>query len=187
MKTPSAPMALIALAAIAAHPAAAQPGKLQPGLWEQAMTMKSASGQMESQMAQMQQQLASMPPEQRKMMEDMMAKQGVAMSGGGRNTTIKMCISPEQAERGDVPQHEGDCKQEVVERNGSTLRFRFACKGNPPTTGEGEYTMASPTSYSGRTTVLTQVQGKPEKMEMTHTGRWIGADCGAIKPRVSAR
>src|ERR1041384_6387653 len=102
MKSPSAPMALIALAAFAALPAGAQPGKLQPGLWEQALTMKSASGQMESQMAQMQQQLASMPPDQRKMVEDMMAKQGVAMGGGGRNTTIKMCISPEQAERGEV-------------------------------------------------------------------------------------
>jgi hypothetical protein len=185
MKTTSA---LIALATLAS-PAFAQPGKLQPGLWEQAMTMKSASGQMESQMAQMQKELANMPPEQRKMVEDMMAKQGMAMgsSAGGRNTTIKMCISPEQAERAELPQQEGNCKQEMVERSGSTVRYRFSCSGNPPTSGEGEYTLASPTNYSGRATVVTQVQGKPEKIEMTQTGRWLAADCGAIKPRTAGR
>jgi TolA-binding protein len=188
MKTLSALIAPIALSALAA-PAMAQPGKMQPGLWEHAMTMKSASGQMEAQMAQMQKELASMPPEQRKMVEDMMARQGVTMGGGagGRNTTIKMCITPEQAQRAEVPQQDGNCKQETVERSGNTVRYRFSCAGNPPTTGEGEYTMASPTSYTGRTTVLTQVQGKPEKMEMTQTGRWLAADCGSIKPRSSAR
>jgi hypothetical protein len=185
MKTPSALIPLIALTAIAPV-ASAQPGKMQPGLWEQTMTMKSASGQMEAQMAQMQQQMANMPPEQRKMVEDMMAKQGVGM-GAGRSPTIKMCISPEQAERAELPQQEGNCRQEMLERSGSTMRYRFSCTGTPPTSGEGEYTLASPTSYSGRTTVLTQVQGKPEKMEMTQTGRWLGADCGAIKPKVSAR
>jgi hypothetical protein len=179
--------AVITLCAFASS-ALAQPGKLQPGLWEQAMTMKSASGQMESQMAQMQKDLASMPPDQRKMVEDMMAKQGMAMgSAGGRSTTIKMCITPEQAERADLPQQDNNCKQETVERSGSTVRYRFSCSGNPPTSGEGEYTMASPTSYSGRSTVLTQMQGKPEKIEMTHTGRWLGADCGSIKPRTAAR
>lgn len=183
--------ALAALAtATLALPAAAQPGKLQPGLWEHSMTMKSASGQMEAQMAQMQKELAGMPPDQRKMVEDMMAKQGVAMGGGsaaGRNTTVKMCLSPEQAARADLPQQEGHCKQETVERSGSTVRYRFSCAGNPPTSGEGEYTLSSPTSYTGRTTVLTQVEGKPEKMEMTQSGRWLGADCGSIKPRATAR
>jgi hypothetical protein len=184
MKTTSALIALVTLAS----PAFAQMGKLQPGLWEQAMTMKSASGQMESQMAQMQKDLASMPPEQRKMVEDMMAKQGMSMgSAGGRNTTIKMCISAEQAERAELPQQEGNCKQEMVERSGSTVRYRFSCSGNPPTSGEGEYTLASPTSYSGRATVVTQVQGKPEKIEMTQTGRWLGADCGTLKPRTVNR
>ena len=188
MKTAHALAALTAAAL--ALPASAQPGKLQPGLWEHSMTMKSASGQMEAQMANMQKELASMPPDQRKMVEDMMAKQGVAMGGGsagGRNTTIKMCLTPEQAARDDLPQQEGNCKQETVERSGSTVRYRFSCAGNPPTSGEGEYTLASPTSYTGRTTVLTQVQGKPEKMEMTQTGRWLGADCGSIKPRVGTR
>jgi hypothetical protein len=160
----------------------AQPTKMQPGLWEQQVSMKSTSGQMEAQMAQMQQQLASMPPEQRRMLEDMMARQGAGM--GAKPNTVRLCISPEQAERSEVAQHDGHCRQEVLQRSGNTLRYRFSCTGDQPTSGEGEYTLASPTRYSGRSTVLMQVHGKPEKLDMTTNGRWVAADCGAIKPRV---
>lgn len=182
----------ICLAALATTLAQAQPAKLQAGLWEQSMTMKSSSGEMESKMAQMQQRLASMPPDQRKMVEDMMARQGVGAGPGagpaaGNGQTIRMCISAEQASRSEVPQQEGNCKQEMLERNGSTVRYRFSCNGNPPTSGEGEYTMSSPTSYSGHATVNTQVKGKPEKVEMTQSGKWLGADCGSLKPRVVTR
>ena len=182
MKTLPASIALLALTL--SNAALAQPAKLQPGLWEQTMTMKSASGEMEAKMAQMQQQLASMPPEQRKMVEDMMARQGAGVGGSGRNTTIKMCVSAEQAERSEMPQQEGNCKQEVVERSSGTVRYKFSCTGEHPTSGEGEYTMTNPSSYSGKATVLTQVKGKPEKVDMTTNGRWVSADCGAIKPRV---
>ena len=188
MKTLPALIAFIAVSTICAVSAAwAQPAKLQAGLWEQTMTMKTASGEMEAKMAEMQQQLASMPPEQRKMVEDMMARQGVGMAGSGRNTTIKMCISPEQAERADVPQQDGNCRQEVVQRSGGTIRYRFSCTGEHPTSGEGEYTMTNPSSYNGKATVLTQVKGKPEKIDMTTVGRWVSADCGAIKPRVISK
>jgi len=185
MKTSLPLLAATFAAPFAASPTLAQPAKLQPGLWEQVVTMKSSSGEMESRMAQMQQEMASMPPEQRKMVEDMMARQGVGMSG--RNTTVRLCITPEQAARADMPQQQGDCTQEVIERSGSTVRFRFACSGKPPTSGEGEYTMTSPTAYSGRTTVLSQAGGKPEKMEMTQTGRWVAAECGSVKPRATVR
>jgi len=183
MKKPPLLIPLLAVAGIAS----AQPMKLQPGLWEQTMTMKSSSGEMEAKMAQMQQQLAAMPPEQRKMVEDMMAKQGVGMGGGGRPTTIKMCVSAEQAERAELPQQDGNCKQEMVERSGGTVKYRFSCTGDHPSSGEGEYTMTDPNNYSGKATVLTQVKGKPEKLDMTSTGKWVGADCGNIKPRVVSK
>jgi hypothetical protein len=172
---------LIMWAALLAGPAAAQPAfKLQPGLWEQSMTMKTASGEMEAKMAQMRQQLAGMPPEQRKMIEDMMAKQGVGMSAG--SNAIRICVSAEQAERGEMPQHDGHCKHEYLERTGTTVRYRFSCTSTPPTSGEGEYTMTSPKAYNGRSSVVTQISGRPEKIDMTQTGQWLGADCGTIKP-----
>lgn len=180
-------LCLLALGLLAASASLAQPAaKMQPGLWEQSVTMKSASGQMEAQLAQMQQQMASMPPEQRKMVEEMMARQGTGMGPAGRAHTVRLCITAEQAERQDVAQHDGNCKQELLQRSGNTLRYRFACTGENAATGEGEYTLASPTSYSGKASVVMQGRGQPEKMDMSTTGRWVSADCGAVKPRASA-
>jgi hypothetical protein len=83
-----------------------------------------------------------------------------------------------------MPQQDGNCKQEMLERSGGTVRYRFSCTGEHPTSGEGEYTMTNPSSYTGKASVLTQVKGKPEKIDMTTSGRWVSADCGSIKPRV---
>lgn len=68
-----------------APPVAAQ--SLKPGLWEINNKMQSSSGQVEKAMAEAQKQMAAMPPEQRKLMQDMMAKQGVAMAPVPEATT----------------------------------------------------------------------------------------------------
>lgn len=156
--------------------------KVSPGLWEQSMTMKTQSGQLEQGMAQMQKELAKLPPDQRKMMEQMMAGRGVGMAPG-QPTTVRVCISPEQAARDEMPQHDGRCKQTEVQRSGSTVKFKFSCTGQPPTSGEGEYTFESSKANSGRVVVDTVAAGKPERMEMQSRGRWLAADCGALKPR----
>ena len=84
-------------------PAQAQVQKMRPGLWEHSVAMKSQSGEMEAAMAQMQKSMASMTPAQRKQMEQMLAQQGVAMGPGGSTTTVKVCISPEQADLDRIP------------------------------------------------------------------------------------
>jgi hypothetical protein len=164
--------------ALAALGASAQ--SMKPGLWENSFTVKSGSGQMEKDMADLQKQMAAMPPEQRKQMEQMMAKSGVGMGAAGNS--IKVCITPEDAARMDLPQKDGNCKQEITQRSASSIKFKFVCAGNPPTTGEGEATFNGPTAYSSRVVVNTVAQGKPERMESSSTGKWLAADCGAIKP-----
>ena len=160
---------------------AAAQARLQPGLWEHTMQMKSGSGQMEGAIAQMQARLAAMPPDKRKQIEAMMAQQGAAL--GGTPGTVRVCLSKEAAERGESPQSDGRCKQEALQRNGNTVRFRFTCAGDPPSSGEGEYTLAGPTAYNGRMVVNTTRRGQPERMEMTQSGKWLSADCGGLKPR----
>ena len=56
---------------------------MKPGLWEISSIVQADGGTMAQEMAQMQKELADMPPEQRKMMQDMMAKQGVSIGTGG--------------------------------------------------------------------------------------------------------
>lgn len=171
---------IVAAAALVLLSAAAAAQTLKPGLWENTFTMKSTSGGMEKAMAEMQAQMAKMPPEQRKMMEQMMAKQGVGM--GPKGNTVKFCMTPEDAARQELPAAEGKCQQKITRRSGNTLAMSFTCAGNPPSSGEGEYTVVSDTAYSGKSVVNTTANGKPERMDMTVNGKWLAADCGAIKP-----
>jgi hypothetical protein len=159
--------------------------KLAPGLWENISTMKDSSPEGAARMAKMQEQLAKMPAEERKMMEQMMAKQGggnaMAMMSG-KPTTLRTCITPELAARDYTPNFGARCKTDSIERSGKTMRAKFVCTGDEASTGETEYTLSSDKAFSGRVVVNSVRQGQPARMEITQTGRWLAADCGAVKP-----
>ena len=172
---------LAAVIAAAVLPAGAQ--SLKPGLWEVTNKMQSGSGQMETAMSQMQQQMASMPPEQRKMIEEQMARSGVKMgkAGPAGGMSVRICMTREMAQKNEVPSQQGDCKSTAQARSGNTMKVAFACT-NPPSKGEGQVTFTGSEAYTSRMTVTTQVQGKPEKMTMEGSGKWLGADCGSVRP-----
>lgn len=155
---------------------------LKAGLWEVASRMTSASGEMEEAAADMKEQLASMPAEQRKMMEEMMAKQGLKLGPGGPGEmTAKVCMTQEMVERNEVPAQQGKCKTTTQPRAGNVTKLSFTCT-DPASTGEGTYTIVSPEAYKSAVVVHTTAQGKPETMNMDSTGKWLGADCGSIQP-----
>jgi Protein of unknown function (DUF3617) len=185
MKRTTLPLLFAALV-MTAGPALAQ-SKLTPGLWEHQTRIKTGSGQMEAAMAQMQQQLASMPPEQRKQMEEAMGRQGMGMGGPmapGGAMPIKICLSPEQAARDEVPmQEDGNCKITSRTRSGNTFKFTMACTGPREGSGEGEVTYVSSKEHKGRMKITSKRGGRDETMEMETSAKWLGADCGALKPR----
>jgi len=169
------------LVALGASAAWAQSTK--PGLWEVQNKM-GGNPEMDKAMADMQKQLAAMPPEQRKMMQDMMAKQGGSMPtpGAGGGMAMKVCITPEMAARNDMPtQTEGDCTTTVTSRSGNTMKMKFTC-AKPPSSGEGTYTFMGDTAYSMKMVMTSQHQGKPQNMTMEGQGKWLSADCGNVKP-----
>src|SRR5437868_4756288 len=155
---------------------------MKPGLWEITNKMQSSSGQMEQGMAQMQQQMASMSPEQRKMVEDMMKQRGVSMApGAGGGMTIKFCMTKEMAERKEIPSQRGECKTTRQQVSANTMSMAFTCT-NPTSSGEGEVTFMGPDAYRMKMLVNTTVQGKPERVNMEGSGRWLAADCGDVRP-----
>ena len=150
------------------------------GLWEHTLQVQSASGEIERAQAQLQQQLATMPPEQRKQLEGLMASRGVQLNPQG--TTLKVCIGKEQAARPAQPPLSGDCRQTDLQRSGNTLRYKFACSTPQQVVGESQIAWSGDKSYAGTSQVTSQVDGKPQRMTMTMTGRWLGTDCGAVQP-----
>ena len=166
---------------------AAHAQNLQPGLWEISSTMQSGSGGMEKAMAELQKQMAAMSPEQRKMMQDTMAKQGMVMGGSGPGSMdIKVCMTKEMVERNEVASMEGDCKSSNSARSGNSMKVTFVCT-KPASSGEGQVTFTSAQAYSARMTVNTSRNGKNETITMDGQGKWLSAECGAVKPITSSK
>ncbi|MRD49437.1 DUF3617 family protein [Caenimonas koreensis DSM 17982] len=173
-------------AAITAFTTTAFAQTMKPGLWEVNNKMSAGAGsEMDQKMAQAREAMKSMPPEQRKMMEDAMAQRGVKMGEGGPgNISVKVCMTKEMVERDQMPtQRSGDCTTTRQSRSGNTMNMAFTCT-NPPSSGEGTFTFNSSEAYSMKMLMNTAVEGKPTKMTMEGTGKWLGADCGSVKPMV---
>jgi hypothetical protein len=169
--------AALALAALAAQPVLAQ--NLKPGLWESNNKM-GGNAKVQGAMAMVQQQMAGMSPEQRTMMEGMMAKHGVSVSNDG--VVAKMCITPEMAAQQQLPiQQQGNCTYQRSPMAGNSAKFSFTCI-NPQASGDGSVTFAGATAFTSSTRVTSSATGSPETMTVESSGRWLGADCGSIRP-----
>ena len=152
-----------------------------PGLWEATMKFNTGDGQMEKGLAEMQKRLAAMPPDQRAQAEAMMAKSGVTFNAAG--TAIKVCITPEQAARRE-PQMPGNCSTSQLERSASSMKFKYECGAPNPSRGEGEWTFTGDKAYVGHLVSTREVAGKPKQFTIDTSGKWVAADCGAVKPFV---
>jgi hypothetical protein len=171
---------LCACLAAAGLPAAAQPQPqtLKPGLWELSNRIASGNPETMAAMAAAQQQMANMPPEQRKMMEQMMAKHGVSMNvadGGGVKLTY--CLTREMAEKQELPSGQpGQCTTTRTPVPGG-MNVTFNCT-QPPSSGNGQVIFNGTTGYSMRMNVNSQAGGRPQQMTVEGTGRWLSAECG---------
>lgn len=166
---------------------AASAQNMKPGLWEIRSQMQGGAGGKNDELAQMQKELQGMSPDERKMVEAMMAKQGVSVSAApGGGMAMKVCMTKEMVERNDMPSQQGDCKHSYSPRSGNTMKFSFACT-KPPSSGEGSITFTSPEAYSTRMRTASGTPGRQEKMDLQSSGRWLGADCGSIKPIVAPK
>ena len=154
--------------------------QLQPGLWDMTSKMSSSNSEMQRAMALAQAQMANLPPEQRKMMEEMMNKQGVGMSPGG-GTAVRICLTREMVERDSIPGQQGNCQTTSSPRVGNTMKVSFSCT-NPSSSGDGTVTFLSPSAYTSRVNVRSVQGGKTETLNIESSGQWVSADCGAIKP-----
>lgn len=153
--------------------------RIEAGLWEINIALKSQTGKAEMAMREAQAYISRLPPGQRQQVEQMMAQQGVRL--GTNTSSVKACISKEDAERGEIPQQAGDCSQQVLEKSTSSMKVKFSCTTNPPANGEAVVEFQSPTAYTSRGIVDTVVLGQSERVNVEQAGRWLGAECGEVK------
>ena len=147
---------------------------IKPGLWqvqsERELDGRKAPDPME--------QMKGLPPEARKQMEAMMKKRGIDMGEGG---VQKICHSRESLDQGRWKGDSERCKTDITGRSAASWKWHSVCT-EPPSEMEGEALFTSPESYTVKTLMTTHRKGQPQTMRMTMTAKWLGADCGELKP-----
>lgn len=166
MRKAAVSAALLSLLCVSAHA-----GPMKQGLWE--MTIKSD---------QMANAMANITPQQREMMRQRGIEIPQAAAGG---MVTKMCVSKEMAERDSPPPmgREGaDCKLANQQHSGSTYTYETVCNG-PNMQGQG----TSKVTYAGDGFAAVSdfkgtAHGRPINTHSETSGKYLGTDCGAVKP-----
>lgn len=148
---------------------------IKPGLWE--IQHKTAvNGQ---QLPDMQQIMASVPPGMRGQVEDMMKQNGAGLTEKG----LTVCVTPEQIAKAEFANDpKGHCQTVDVKRAGNKLTVKMRCD-DPKGEGETEVTQIDPEKWTSITHMTVEQQGQPQAIKSEATGKWLGANCGTIKPR----
>lgn len=155
-------------------PALASALDIQPGLWEISSNNMQVGGQAVPGMEQMLEQMKNLPPEQRQMMEQMLAQQGVQLGDKG----VRICMSAEQIKAQQIPLQdpESGCSNEITERSEQLWKSRFSC---PNGQGEGETRFVSDKEFTS--TINGTFDGQSSSMQSQ--ARWVAADCGGLQPQ----
>lgn len=151
---------------------------LQPGLWELTTSNMQVDGKPLPDMEFMLGQLKNLPPEQRAMMEGVLAKQGISVAGKG----VRSCLTPEQVKTDDIPLQDpqSGCTQRITERNGKVWNFEFSC---PKAQGKGQAQFLSDREFLTKVQGTFNASGVQQQGSMNTRAVWLGADCGTVKPR----
>ena len=175
-------MLIVAGAAASLLSLGAQAQTMKAGLWE-IKTQAQLDPKHQAQIEKAQQQMAALPPEQREMMQKMMAQRGISIDlSGGAAMTVKVCISEEQAKRNMAPVGtKGNCTHEN-QRSGNTIHAHFSCT-DPASEGDSEVTLHGSDGFSAKTHAITHGKdGQTGTVDANADGRWLGSDCGGLKP-----
>lgn len=156
----------------------AQAQMLQPGLWEMTTSDMQVEGKPLPDMQVMLSQLKNLAPEQRAMMEQVLANQGITLGGNG----IRSCLTPEQVKTNDIPLQDerSGCTQQITERNGNIWKFRFSC---PKAQGAGIAEFLSDREFLTTVNGSFNASGKQQQGSMKTRAVWVSSECGAVKPR----
>jgi hypothetical protein len=154
---------------------------IKPGLW-QVQSQREVDGQ-RSQMPDMSEHLKNMPPETRRQMEAMMKQRGVDMSGGNMND-MKICLSKDSVDPSQWQRNQGSCTTDYVTRSSSTWKWHTSCR-EPAAETDGEAYFTSSDAYTVKTATTMTIQGQTRTTRMTLNSKWLGPDCGDVKPVTS--
>jgi hypothetical protein len=165
--------------------AAADNFNIKPGLWETTTSSQSQGTPAipPEQQAQMEKMRASMSPEMRAKIE---AAQKKANSGAPH--VQKSCVTKEDLNKPlafDSGRADGNCTKTVLKSTSNAQEVRIDCSSDRyKSTGIARFTAPNPETFNGTIeSTLTPVgKGAPITVKTSASGKWLGSDCGDVKP-----
>ena len=148
---------------------------IKPGLWQYKVNVSSQSGRMEKAMEQAKAMMASLPPEQRAMMESMMASKGGMKSFSDQN--YELCMTEQDIKQVNLPNPDEQCQQKLIEQSPNQYKLTLRCSGNPPMNGDGKFVIENPKKFTGKIVMTMPIEGVEDTLTMLQQGTWISAKC----------
>jgi hypothetical protein len=173
----SSVLSCVMLVAVAAGPLPVPPVK--PGLWEARMSALDADGH---EMPRPEQAAMSrLSPEARARMAEAMKARGVSMPDA--NGATKVCLTKDMFESGGWQQmaSQAGCTTNISTLSSSNWKWHSSCTALK-SESDGEAVFSSAESYRTKVTTTSTVMGKTNTSTRIVQGKWLGADCGDIKP-----
>jgi hypothetical protein len=147
---------------------------IKPGLW-QVHIDREVDGQKAPDPSD---HLKNMTPEKRAQVEAMMKQHGIAMASPGMN---QVCYTAESLERAEWANQESGCKTDFTSRTATSWKWHSTCP-KYSYVGDGEAIFSDRENYTVKSTSVSKISDKARNSRMTITGKWLGADCGDLKP-----
>ena len=154
---------------------------VKPGLWETSTSMSNMSGMPAAPaMPQIPEAtLARMPAQQRAQVEAMMKGRGAA----GPQTTVRSCMTKESLDRGALGQADKSCNWNLVSSTSTKQVIHLECtRGNAKTTGDMTIERDDPEHVKGTMAMASSEGAKNVGATVSFSMKWLGADCGDVKP-----
>jgi hypothetical protein len=165
--------ALMLLAPLACRAAdTATPLDVKPGLWESTVNLQANGMPVIPEAT-----LAQLPPEQR-------AKIEAAMKSAN---TSQSCRTAESLSKplsfGDRPG--SNCTRTLTSSSSGGMEFHMECvNGKVKTSGDGHVQVVSPELLKGEVTMsATMPDGRTTNSKIVFSSKWLGPDCGSVKPK----
>lgn len=162
-------------AAVGAH---ANVLDLKAGLWQ---TTAHVQMSMPSAMSMQSADLSKLSPAQRAQIQQMMAQ----MPGTSRPPIVtKSCVTDKQLAdaRNFAPANRPDCTQTILKSTPSEIDAQVVCTGKDSANMTGSFKSSSPEAFSGVLQGTVSEEGHTIPISNTMEGKWLGSDCGDVKP-----
>jgi hypothetical protein len=147
---------------------------IKPGLW-QIHSEREVNGQKQPDASE---RMKNMTPEKRAQIEAMMKQHGVGSGAAGMG---QVCYTRETLERSPWADQQTTCKTVFSSRSAASWKWHTSCPASSYE-ADGEAVFSDHENYTVKSISVSKIGDKVRNSQTTITARWLGSDCGGLKP-----